>query len=113
MKMLNLFLCFIILFLVATPSIELCIAANNNIDACCNEECSAPSDEDESKKENNNCNGNFCNPFAICCAGVLHFISSTPFTLIKPDSSIEHQHSYNTLAESQFSFDFWQPPKLI
>lgn len=113
MKMLNLFLCFIILFLVATPSIELCISKNKNIDTCCNEGCNETNDEDKSTTENNTCSGNFCNPFALCCAGVLHLITSTAFKLNKPDARINHHYNYNALAESQFSFDFWQPPKLL
>ena len=112
MKQCCILLCSIILFLVAIPTIKLLHLCNKVEITCCSQKCNSSTENNESDSTEN-CDGNFCNPFSICCCCVLHVFSINNYTLLKPIVSLTYQNTYNSEFTSQFSVDFWQPPKLV
>lgn len=112
MKVFCLVLCSLILYLVTIPSLKLWAMHNTKVESCCNENCNEASDQNK-PEQNESCTGNFCNPFAICCACVLHVFSTFNYTIQKPDIITLHEFNYCSNFKSQFAVDFWQPPKLV
>lgn len=112
MKIFIILFCFLIVGLSGIPTIKFITQSSAAMDCCGDDRCEAPLDNQKSSKSEN-CNGNACNPFATCCAGLLDIISINNYTIVKPQVIVEHQFIYLTLFKSKFSFDFWQPPKLV
>lgn len=112
MKNFSLILCSLILFLVTLPSLKLLSINKAKAESCCNEICNAANNQKQ-QEQKENCSGNFCNPFAICCACVLHVFSTFNYNIQKPDIITLHQFNYYSNFKSHFAFDFWQPPKLV
>jgi hypothetical protein len=112
MKVFSILLCSLILFLVTIPSIKILTTHNTSAESCCNTNCET-STENEQSHEEENCTGSSCNPFATCCSCVLYVFSSIHFNIQKPEINIAHQFTYASNFKSQFSIDFWQPPKLV
>lgn len=112
MKILSLIICTLVLFLVAMPTIKLLTLEKIAVESCCNDSCETSTENEHSQQEEN-CTGSSCNPFATCCSCVLYVFSSIHFNIQKPEINIFHQYTYSSNFKSQFSIDFWQPPKLV
>lgn len=112
MKLFSLIICTIVLILVAMPSLKLLTSKNAVAESCCNENCD-DAEKGQHSDEEENCTGNTCNPFATCCSCVLYVFSSLHYQIEKPAISLFHQFIYSSNFKSQYSFDFWQPPKLV
>ena len=112
MKLLSLIICTLVLILVAMPSIKLLTFQNVTTESCCNDTCETSSEKENSKQEEN-CTGSACNPFATCCSCVLYVFSSLQYKIYKPEVYTIHEFIYSSNFKSQFSIDFWQPPKLV
>lgn len=112
MKIFSLIICTLVLSLVAMPTLKLLTFEKATAESCCNDSCNNSTENEHSQQEKN-CNGSSCNPFATCCSCVLYVVSSIQYKIQKPEINIFHQFNYASNFKSQFSIDFWQPPKLV
>ena len=112
MKIISCIFCILILCLNSLSTIKYLAIVDENIDCCCEENCSFPIENKKSANQEN-CNGFTCNPFATCCAGLLDLILINTPIFNKPINLTEHQFIDHKIYIKQLSFDFWQPPKLV
>ena len=113
MRFLSLIFVTLIVFLAVKPGIDLLSKKVVSEQTCCGEQCAPTSNNDNAQNQNNDCSGNTCNPFQVCCSCVLICLT-TPFDyLIKPAVLTEKDFFYLSVFRSQFTPDFWQPPKIV
>lgn len=112
MKFLAYILATYILFLAIKPGIEAISLQTGTEQGCCGGECSPVKSSDHNQKKENS--EKSCNPFQVCSSCLLQ-VASVPFFKIlpKPEISTKQYFSYKSVFSSQFSSDFWQPPKFI
>jgi hypothetical protein len=116
MRFLTLILTTTILFLAVKPGIDLISVNNVSEVMCCEGSCSSNTESDKSsdtKKENNDCSGKLCNPFQTCGCCLLFLNAQEIQEINIQDPNFKKQFfSHYSGFNSQFTPDFWQPPKI-
>lgn len=109
MKSVAAILTLLILFIAIQPAVESMSVESDSI--CCETACMPVSDNQQVPLTDNESNG-LCNPFMQCSFCVMFVGSLTTFIPKSgfPDSKIKQ--FYQSRATSQYSFDFWHPPKI-
>lgn len=101
------------LLLAFKPGIELLFMADTSEQSCCIDTCSEAELEAETKdhSSDNDCEGNFCNPFQTCGSCFL-LCQSLPAAKLPAVAIIPQQKfAYQLNASALFTFEFWQPPE--
>ena len=114
MKSLTFILTIFILFLAIKPGTDMISLQTETEQTCCGGQCTPTSDnqQDQDQQQDNDCNGQSCNPFQVCSSCVLHFLTNSFLDLSKPEISTKQNFTYQSAFTSQFAPDFWQPPKI-
>ena len=78
MRILAFILAFTVSFLATKPGLDAMFSCHDMEVSCCKESCDPYSVQDDTQKENeeNDCNGNNCNPFMSCGVNSLMTITS-------------------------------------
>jgi hypothetical protein len=115
MKILIFILTTFILFLAVKPGIDLLSLQADTEQTCCSGLCSPTSENDtsEDQNQNNDCDGKACNPFQVCGSCVLVCLSLPLYYIPKSRVNSEVNFLYQSTFTSQFTPDFWQPPKIV
>jgi hypothetical protein len=115
MKFLIFILATFILFLAVKPGMDFLSLQTDTEQTCCDGQCSPTSDNDNSKKQNqdNDCDGKACNPFQVCSSCILVCLNIPLDCIPKPITFSDKGFTYQSVFTSQFSPDFWQPPKIV
>jgi hypothetical protein len=115
MKFLTFILATFILCLAIKPGFDLFSLVANTEQTSCNKQCALNSDYDNSKDQNknNNCDGKSCNPFQVCSSCVLICFNIPVISIPKPTVFSDKKFTYQSTFTSQFTPDFWQPPKIV
>lgn len=115
MKHLTSILATFIMFLAVKPGVDLFLSQANTEQTCCGGQCSLTSENDNSQdqNQNNSCDRKVCNPFQVCSSCVLICLNIPVISLTKPIVRSEKRFTYQSTFTSQFTPDFWQPPKIV
>jgi hypothetical protein len=117
MKFLSIILVTLITFLALKPGMDELLCQENSCKDCCGSSCAASLDnktpEEESNKNEDDCNGKSCNPFQVCGSCILICLHASAELIIKPTHLTKLTASYQLVFVSQFAPDFWQPPKIV
>ena len=111
MKMVAFILSFVILSLAVKPGMETLFLQADMEQSCCGGVI-AVEDECQDTEEDADCTQGSCNPFSICNSCTIVFMKVSFQYTLSPQSHILHSYSYKPSFVSQFSVDFWQPPKI-
>ena len=115
MKFLIIILSFLILYLTINPGLEMILSKTPTEQSCCGDYCELIVDlkkSSEQKNQKDDCSGKSCNPFQVCSVCVFHFPSEFNLSVSIPVYN-NLKFTYKSLFLSQFTSDFWHPPKLI
>lgn len=116
MKFLTLILATLILLLAVKPGVDTLLLQAGAEQTCCGGQCTPTSDNDNSKDQSKNkdCGGKSCNPIQACSICVLICSNLPSFDFkIKYPVLTEKLSTYKSAIPSQFTSDFWQPPKIV
>lgn len=109
MKIGALLLGLFVLFL-SVKSVVAPIALLTEVDACCKKE--KAHDQEAAENHGTDCD-DLCSPFQPCCAYVAFSVTMPAITVPKAFPTIETKLPlYQVSSYSNYSADFWQPPKL-
>lgn len=114
MKLLTYILPFVIVFLSIKPVVDTFSFSLENHQVCCSSDCSLFSKKQDSNPKSNPKEKSTCNPFQVCDSCT--FISlSKPFQITTLHTKIYTVQffSYQSIVTSQYTSDFWQPPKFV
>ena len=115
MKLFTIILTTIVIFLAFKPGIDLIALHFGKALSCCSTNCT-PSAENgpfSDQRPYDDCDGNGCNPFQVCCSGTLFFTAS-PFRFLPgPQITTKRDFTYPFAYTLLFAVDFWQPPKIV
>lgn len=111
MKSISYILTIVVLLLTVQPTLVL--ASEKPVSECCGSSCDENDAPKDTQKKDGDCKDQNCNPFQSCSA-CLGFTVKSGFYGVQPPvnqkatlvSSIEN-------SISQYSRDFWQPPKIV
>ena len=99
------------------PGIDLISVKNISYVTCCGGSCSANNEADQpsdTNKENNDCDGKLCNPFQTCgCCLLILNAQEIQEVNVKESNFKKQFFSHYSGFNSQFTPDFWQPPKIV
>lgn len=117
MRILSILLLTTSLFLAFKPGVDLLLMHNLSEKSCCIDIDSCtdtlPEDIASNEKEDNSCDGNFCNPFQVCGSCFLLCLNMAEDKHTKQGISTQQQFSYEGSNSSLFISDFWQPPEWV
>jgi hypothetical protein len=103
---------FVVLFLSVQPAFAL--LQKKETAECCN---SCTSDTDTQKKDQpakENSENSDCNPLQSCGKSICGFTTSfSSFNIKEPVVYTNHFISFSDIFRSEFSSDFWHPPKFL
>lgn len=111
MRFFSVILLITILFLSVKPGIDQILSATDAVHSCCG---GAPLDitADEEAKDDD-CNDHNCNPFFDCNSCLIAFITVENRYDFKPVENYKNNIILPTSSVSNFSSEFWQPPKAV
>jgi len=111
MKIFAFIMAFVVLFLSVQPALALFEKKQKTecCSGCCQKDENTPKKEQPTKSP---CNDN-CNPFQSCGACVGYTIDFPTLNLYEPFSKGAKLAIVTQQVFSQFSPDFWQPPKIV
>lgn len=112
MKWLSYILTVFVLLLAAQPTIAL--ANDTTKGACCSSSCCGEQKEEpkDNKTNKKDCSTQNCNPFQSCGACIGFTVKNSLFKLSSPPYQKELPNCHVRSFISQYSPDFWQPPKI-
>lgn len=113
MKWLSYIFTFVVVLLTVQPTLVL--ASENHVSECCGSSCCEEENEDSPKdnqKKSNNCKDQNCNPFQSCGCCLGFTVKSEFYGVQSPivQKAILVSRIENFI--SQYTPDFWQPPKI-
>jgi hypothetical protein len=114
MKVFAFILAILVLFLSVKPAASAKHSEEITEQSCCDKECGANESEQEPVEEEDDCCGDFCNPFQACCAQLVY--SATNCVSIAPVMTLSGKMEFalqDFRLLPQYSADFWQPPRLV
>lgn len=114
MRVFAFILAILVLFLSVKPAASAKHSEEAIEQACCEEECGVNEDKQEPVEEEDDCCGDFCNPFQACCAQLVY--SATNSVSIAPVIALSDKKEFalqDFRLLPQYSADFWQPPRLV
>jgi hypothetical protein len=112
MKLIASIMAFVVLLLMVQPAMAIFHTPEEAEcgGGCCKSETQAPATENEDHEEDD-CGAN-CNPFVSCSACGAYTADFVTLTIFNPSITIAKAFPFSQHVYSQFSPDFWQPPKL-
>jgi hypothetical protein len=115
MKTLTFILATFILYLCLKPGIDFLSLQSVTEQGCCGGQCTSILDSDHSQDLNkeNNCDGKPCNPFQACSSCILVCFNTQLISIPKHTVFSDVKFTYQSTFKSQFTADFWQPPKIV
>ena len=117
MKVITIILTAIVLFLTFKPGIDFVVSDSLAEKTCCMIKSGSTLDTNCTSTENEqeDCSGNFCNPFHTCSCGTcfLLCVAVSNRVLQQLEISTQQQFSYQFIFSSSFTTDFWKPPKFV
>lgn len=117
MKFLTLLLAAFILLLAIKPGIDTFSLLNNSEQTCCGGQCTPDSEKEQDASQDpandNDCDGNQCNPFQVCSSCVLVCLAMPLDFIPKPTVFAPKGSANHAAFISQFASDFWQPPRIV
>ena len=115
MKFLVFILATFILFLAVKPGVDLLSFQKDTEQPCCDGQCSPTSNNEKSQKQkqNNDCGGKSCNPFQVCGSCVLVCVNFAFYFISKTSIFSKKGFTYQSIFSTQYTSDFWQPPKIV
>lgn len=107
------FLAFFVMIMSVQPEIS-AILSFSTTECCSSDHCSANTAKQTSEeKQDDSCCGNgFCNPFLSCCTCAGFPVNFGSFKIFITEFTSHTIAVYKSTVPSQFSPDFWQPPKI-
>lgn len=116
MKCSVLILTTLILFLAVKPGIDLMPVNVANESSCCGINCTANTETkktSDTKNEESDCSGKLCNPFQACGCCILIMNIQEIFEVNAQEPNFKkYFFSHYSGFNSQFTPEFWQPPKI-
>lgn len=115
MKVLTLILSTLILLLAVKPGVDLISAGPETNQSICDRTC-FPMEENEKSPDKQNhkddCNGLSCSLFHSCYLGSINGYAKPANESPKIEILSKIHFNYQSIFTSQFTSDFWQPPKI-
>jgi len=115
MRFLSLILASTILLLALKPGTDALLLQTLTEQTYCHEACKPTADHEKSsdqQKQNDDCSAKSCNPFHACSSCMSLCLINSVLNLSKPEISTTLNFTHSLDFTSQFTSDFWQPPKI-
>ena len=114
MRILACILAFTVLFLACKPGVEIVLSSCDSNVSCCVDSCIpfSSADNEQHESERGDCTGNSCNPFQSC--GTSFIVNNTELQSTNLNVLVSNSRTFNYKdnIHSQFSTDFWHPPRI-
>ncbi len=114
MKFTAVILIWVTMLLVLKPGAGLSLYEREAAGVCCDNiscekemEARVPAGEED-------CCGDFCNPFQMCCSHIVFYPSVDLLAVNEEHKETEKAYRYPVVTvHSNYASDFWQPPRLV
>ncbi len=112
MKFTAIILILVTMLLAMKPGIGLSLYEKESTEACCEDTACEKEAESPAHAAEDDCCGEFCNPFQMCCSHIVFYPSGDLVEINQEHKETEKNYLCPVVTiHSNYAADFWQPPR--